>query len=517
MDRYQGLLRNQGMSSAELERNVQRDMLGSVLREGINASAFVTDHEITQVAALENQTREFDELRVSVSAFRDRVSVSEDEVASYYESNQDEFMTEPTADLAYIELSMDDIRESVEVSEDDLRSAWEEEREQYLADEERLARHILIPVEEDENEDAALEEAREVRSKLDEGAEFGELAEEYSADTMSAEEGGSLGWVLQGDMVGPVDEAIFSLDAGEVSDPVRSEFGYHVIRVDEVETPEPLPFEEARDELLTELKTRKAEQRYFDLREELADETFSNPDSLIPIADRLGLEVRSVEDVTPDSGSGVASSADVRRAAFSPEVRDERLNSDPIELDEESVVVIRVNEYEPATPRPQESVAEDIRDTLLDRKAADQAVELGEELLSGLQEGTGAEALAERDGVDLQAGRSAGRQEQELDRALRRALFRMPRPGDAGASHEMVERSDGDVAVLVLRSVTSGATELAEEERERRRNGMQRTRAEVEFNAFVRELRRRMDVELVGREELDSEPQQGSPQPAPGI
>lgn len=507
MERYRAMLRNQGMSASELERSVGRDILGNLMRQGVMNSAIVTDWDITRMAALESQVRQFDELRIGVDAFRDQVSVDDEAVRSYYEANIESFMTEPAADLAYLELSMEEVRDEVEISEDAIRSTWEERRQEYLADEERLARHILIPVE--DSEEAARQRAQELKTRIDQGADFTEVAREESADSASAEEGGSLGWVYQGDMAGPVDEAIFSMEPGTVSEPIRSEFGFHLVRVDEVSTPEPLPYEEARDEILADLRASRAEELFFDRRERLADATFSNPESLTAVADELGLEVERVEGVTPESGEGIASNPAVRDAAFSPSVRDERLNSDPIELGDNQVVVLRVERFEPSTEKPLASVSEEIRQTLLAQRAREQATALADELLSALQDGTSVAELGEREGVELSEGRSGTRNSDELDRGIRRALFRMPRPAEDPASYERVERADGDFAVLALREVVSETPELAEEDTERRRRSLSRSRANSEFNAFVRELRRVMDVTMSDSDSTPTEPEQG--------
>lgn len=507
MERYRALLRNQGMSPADLERSVGRNILANVMRQGVMNSTIVTDNDIMRMAVLESQVRQFDELRVGVDVFRDQVSVEDEAVREYYEANIGRFMTEPTADLAYLELSMEDVQGEIEVSEETIRSTWEEQRQQYLADERRQVRHILIPVE--ESEEAARQRAQELKARIEQGADFAEVAREESADSASAEEGGSLGWVYQGDMVAPVDEAIFSLEPGTVSDPVRSEFGFHLVRVDEVDTPEPLPYEEARDEILADLRASRAEERFYDLRERLADATFSNPESLTAVADDLGLEVERVEGVTPNAGEGIASNPAVRDAAFSPSVRDERLNSDPIELGDNRVVVLRVERFEPATEKPLASVREDIRQTLLAQRAREQAMTLADEVLAALEEGTPVAELGEREGVELSEGRSGTRNSDELDRGVRRALFRMPRPAEDSASYERVERADGDFSVLALREVVSETPELAEEDTERRRRSLSRSRANSEFNAFVRELRRVMDVTVTDGESAPETPEQG--------
>ncbi|MEA5444570.1 SurA N-terminal domain-containing protein [Gammaproteobacteria bacterium AB-CW1] len=494
MERYRTLLRAQNMTPSQLEQNLTRELKGQYLQSAVSRSTFVTDQEIERMARLEAQRRIFDEISIAPADFIDRVDVSDDEVEEWYETHADRYMTAEQVDLRYIKLSMAEVRERIEIGEEELREAWERDRERYLEDEERYARHILIRMDDDES--AAREKIESLRQRLADGESFEDLAREYSDDTLSGEEGGSLGWVLPGDMVDAVDEVIFTLEAGEVSEVVESEFGLHLVRVDEIETPEPLPFEEARDELLADLRQTEAERRFFDLRETMADEAFTNPDALEPIADILDLDIRTVEDVTRDEGEGIAGHSRVRQEAFSAMVLDEALNSDPIELDDDTVVVLRVVDHRPAEQRPLEAVADQIREEVRQDKATREARALAERLRERAGEGESFLDLAEEADLPIREARNVSRDEPDMDRMLSQALFRMPRP-ENGPVTEIIEKQDGSLALVALRSVESPTLDMDADERHDRRNAVRSSLMQAEFNAYVRELRRNSDVEVL--------------------
>ncbi len=516
MERYRNLLRAQGMSTSYFEDQMRRDLKTDVIRSGIAESAFVTDKELDRLAALERQQRRFSFVNVQTDDFLEAVSVSDEEVEAYFEENRDDFRTDEEVELAYVELSMELARERVEISEDDLREAWEGQQDRFLEDEERMVRHILL---DDEDPDAAEEKARELKSRIEEGESFEELARDYSTDPGSAEEGGSLGTVSRGDMVDEVDEVIFELEEGVVSDPVRSQFGFHLIRVDEILAREPVAFEDARNELEEDLRERRAEEIYFDLREALADEAFQNPEDIAPLADILGVDVQSLSGVTRDSGEGIAEYSEVRREAFSDIVLNEGFNSDPIELDDDRVVVIRVMDHKPAERRELAEVRDEVEDHLRREKARERARDEARGLLEQAREtGDLAGAAADR-GLEASEARWIERQDPGVDTDVRDRVFRLGRPGE-GARVELMERDEGLISVLALLEVRDEElVELDEQERTQQRMMRARQLGMSELDAYIRELWRVSDVDVLLDEEedpfdADEEPvNEGAPPP----
>jgi peptidyl-prolyl cis-trans isomerase D len=258
-----------------------------------------------------------------------------------------------------------------------------------------------------------------------------------------------------------------------------------------------MPFEEARDELLSDMRAREGERRYYDMRETLGDESFAHPDDLNYIAELLDLDIREQAGVSRESGEGIASHSRVRRDAFSELVLSDRLNSDPIELDGDRVVVIRVLEHRPSEQRPLEEVADDIRERLKGEKALAQAEERAEALLAELRDGVAPDALSDNGSYQVEGPRALSRDDSDVDSRVREQLFRMPRP-DNGSVVEQVRRGDGDLALLVLHSVDSRMlADLGPDELRQRKAGFAQEVARSEFNFYVREMRRNAEVEVL--------------------
>src|SRR5215471_265138 len=261
---YDSLLANNGLSVSAYEASQRTELQVRDLEEGIVESTFLTPAEFRRYIELYNQRREIGYGLFTVDAFSTRVTIDEPAIAAHYESNQAKYQTTETVDLEYVELSLADIAATTDVTDEALRAAYEEEKDRFQTTEERHARHILIQV--DKGDDAAARaKAESIAERVRKGEDFAKLANELSSDAGTKAQGGDLGWVTRGTLgVAPLDDVLFSMQVGAISDPVKSDFGYHVIRLDEVRPGSVRPFEAVRDELATDLKTQRAEQIFDD-------------------------------------------------------------------------------------------------------------------------------------------------------------------------------------------------------------------------------------------------------------
>src|SRR5690606_25691935 len=265
------------------------------LEEGVSRSSFVTPAEYRRYVELANQRREIAYALFPVEAFLERVEVGDDEVAAHYEEHADRYMTEEAVELEYVELRRGDIAEQIEVSEEELRAEYERQKERYRLDEERRASHILITPDSGESDEDARARAEELMRRINEGEDFAALAAEHSDDPGSASSGGDLGWISRGSLDSAFEEALYSMELGEVEGPVRTDFGWHIIRFDDVREGEERTFEEVRDELLAELRNARADDIYFERANQLGDLAFDEFDSLERVAEQLGLPLKRVE------------------------------------------------------------------------------------------------------------------------------------------------------------------------------------------------------------------------------
>ncbi len=495
--RYQQLARMQYGSVSAFENEMRGSLLNEQLSSGIGDTALVSERELVLLIGLRHQVREFEYLRVAAESFTDQVDVDESALEAFYRNNQDRFRTRARLRLAYLELDPEKVAATISVDEDDLRRMYDAERHRFTTAEDRRARHILISL--DNREEAqARSLAEALHARLQDGEEFAELAAEYSDDTMSSQEGGDLGWISRDDMVRAFEEALFALDEGALSGPVRSRFGFHLIRLDEVRGGEVTPFEEVREQLEETYRRDRIQQDFFEMSEALADLTFDHSGSLEPAADYLDLEVRETDWFTRDGGAeGIARHSRVVEEAFMPEVLEEGLNSAPVELADGRLLVVRRLEHEPARVRDFEDVRETVERELRAEQARKMAREKGESLLAQLREGElDWAAVADAAGVAVTGPLSIQRGSGEVPAAVGQATFRLPHP-DNGASLGEAETDEGDFVLIRLSSVRDAdLAELSEQERRDQRQRLSLLRGNMELDAFIDALREQTRVRL---------------------
>jgi peptidyl-prolyl cis-trans isomerase D len=385
----------------------------------------------------------------------------------------------------------------VTVTDDALQSYYDSVKDRYVEAEKRRGRHILIQVQDDKEDAAARKKAEEVLAKVNAGGDFAKLAKEFSQDAGSAAQGGDLGWAERSFFVGPFADALFDMKPGEVRGPVRTQFGYHIIRLEEVNPGKQKSFDEARAELETEYRRQEAEKLFGEQQEKLADKAFESHDSLDPVAKELGLTVQEVSGFTRTEGAPpFGAQPAVVEAAFSDEVLNGE-NSQPIELEPGDVVVLRVASRTEPQLKPLAQVREQIVEAIKKDRADEQldarTRELAEQLASGTTtwEQAKTELKAEAHGPIW-----ASRTEADLPVEVRNGLFAMPKPGANGKkTYKAVGLGTGDFAVLALSGTRPGTTSESGEQRQMRTQQVLRRVASGEVMSYMTELRQRADVD----------------------
>jgi peptidyl-prolyl cis-trans isomerase D len=493
-ERYRNLLSYNGRTPASFEAAYRRDLGLQQLQQGLVDTGFATDFDAARLVALNDQSRRHAAVSIPDDMFRDDVELTEEDVQAFYDANSDRFLTEETVDIAYVELDRSDYAKEVEVSEAELRETYDLRASDYASQEDRVASHILI----EGDGEQSLQSAREVLEKLEQGEGFASLAEEYSDDPVSAKDGGSLGRIARGQLEGPFEDALFALSAGEVSEPVLTDFGYHIIRLDEIKAPELPAFEEIRDELAADLKADRIADRFESDVQQLADITFSDDGSLTSAADEFGIEINTVENVTRASGEGLASNAEIRTAAFAETVLKDNRNSDLIRLsDGNRVVVLRIVAHQPSEPKPLAAVEGDVRAVLLGTRSREMAAELAEQLLGRVRGGESLQDVAASEGVIYRAPSVTTYSEPDISTAYAEALFTADYPTDDSVTYGMTAVEDGDYVVFGLLEVIPGRyAELASSERRTRVQQAERSITNTELAVYLAELRNTADVKV---------------------
>ncbi len=501
---YQAQLRSQGYSPALFELELRRQMEMKQPEKGIRLSALVPAVAVERALALQQEKRKLRLL--TIPARTDAVAVGDQEIEDYYQQQGSRFMQPARVKVDYIELNLDALKQGIDVDEDALRQRYEEQRDQLSTPETREARHILITVP-DSADDATVEAARkkllDLKQRIDAGEDFAALAKEFSEDPGSAANGGSLGEVEKGMMVKPFEDALFALQPGQVSDPVRTQFGWHLIKLEAIQPGGTQSFEEVRDRLADEIKTEKAEAQIYDLAETLANIGYEEPDSLQPAADQLGLPIRSTEWFTRSQGQGLAANEKIRQAAFSEDVLNQKRNSDLIELGENHVVMLHLNAHEPEKLKPLDEVREQIVALLEKQKAAEQARQTGQQLLEKIRKGElDLQQAASETGAELKEVDAMGRDDNSIAAELRTAAFAMPKPQDGKPGYQGVAGANGDYHILELDQVIVDASAITDQARQAKLKQMRDATGNYDYQAFLKALVEQAEIQRTPVKEL---------------
>ena len=370
---YASALQGAGYTATSFERRERQNLAIGQLQDGIRNSVFVTQPELQQAVAVRDQQRELAYIVIQPTPFLKHVKISDAAVAAYYKANAKHFMTPEKVSLSYVALDQAQLAQTIKPTEADLKAEYEQQLAGFKQKEARKAQHILIAVSGNnpKADAAAKAKAEEVLKKLKAGTSFAKLAAKYSDDPGSAKQGGDLGWVTKGMMVKPFEDALFAIKkVGNVVGPIRTKYGYHIIKLDGIRAPTTKPFSEVRAKLASEYAKKKAEDQYFALGDQLANLAYEHPDSLSAVSKQLNLPIETVADVTQNAGTGIASNPAVRTAAFSDGVLNQGLNSVPIKLGPNHVVVIRVKDHIPSEQKPLAAVRDEIVGILQQQQAA---------------------------------------------------------------------------------------------------------------------------------------------------
>jgi peptidyl-prolyl cis-trans isomerase D len=505
-DLYQQWLRNQGFSPGRFEYDLKRSMLAEQIVAGIATSAIVTERELEAAVRLQRQKRVIETLTLPVARFSD-VVIEDADIRAYYDSNQADYVAPEQVKLEYIELSRDAIASAVQVEDGELRAVYEQRMADYQTPEQRDASHILLTLDDDADEAtvaATRERLEAIKAQFDSGASFEELALEHSQDPGSARQGGSLGAISRGVMDPAFEDAVFELALNEVSDPVRSAFGLHLIKVDAIHASKLPAFEEVRDKMRAKYQDEKAEREFVEQVETMVTLAFEDSESLQSVADALGLTPGVSDWVSPQaaSNSGIGRNPAVIAAAFNPDVLRDGFNSEPVELDPSRVIVLRIAEHRPSRQQPLEEVQDSIRRTLAARDARKLAADSGRTLLERLRSGEDRQDVAAQAELEWSGELELARDSRKVDASVANTVFRMTRPGSAQTVFDGIAGAGGDFVIVGLSRVIDGV--LADEDKEQREAATRNLEVEAgraAYDAVVQALRNSADVAII-RENL---------------
>jgi len=454
---YEVLLRNAGLDVSGFEARLRHDALIRQAESGFSQSAIVMPSDLQALLGLQAQQREALVAVLKPARLRERVKVDTEAVEQEYTANAERYKSPERVRIQYIRLAAMDLAKDIRVSEEEIRKAMMDGVTSAAGKEERRASHILIKLPQGADtkaEQAAMAKAQDLRAKLLGGADFATLARKNSEDPGSAAQGGDLGFVGRGTLAKEFEQSLFALKkSGELSAPVRTSYGLHLIKFTGVKAPAVAPTM-TRAKAEAEIRTRRAEERFFELSEKFHNLVYEQTDSLKPAAEVLGLKIETSGWFSRDSGgSGLVAEPKIIEAAFDPEVLGQGRNSSTIEVGRNTLVALRIAAHEPRNLRPLAEVRPEIEKTLLVSAMRAEAERLAQEALGKLRAGESFEGVARLYGMEAQAARLYGRKAAGVDAQLLRALFKTVHPEGGKPVYGSAVQTDGAVAVFALKRV----------------------------------------------------------------
>ncbi len=498
-ERYQNFLRQQGYSPGGFEQIMRQGLLSGQITNGLVRSAFVTESELARMRALQGQQRSFRTLEVPVSRFMD-VPVSEDAIARHYEENKARYTRPEQVTIEYLEISRPRIAAGIPVDESELLKLYQARQANYGTPDQRKVSHILVSLPSDADQ-STVDEARnkllDIRRQIDSGTSFEAMAEAHSEDPGTAQNGGDLGFISRDVMDPAFESAAFSLGEGELSEPVRSAFGFHLIKVTEIREGKTRSFEQVKSQLKAEFQNEQADLEFSEQVERLATLAFEHPESLDIAAEALGLELKTSSNFGREGApAGIASNPEVVSAAFSDDVLEGGNNSEVLELGNGVVVALRVRNHEPSAPLPLEAVRDQIGQDLKLRSAREKTMETGRSLLEKLRNGEPPAQVAASENIQWSETTSLTRQSGEADPGLRALVFRMPKPEQQAQSYAGRLLPDGGFEIVALESVTPGSVAGEGDTQEDLHSSMTAAHGSAAVEEFSRALRDEAEVAI---------------------
>lgn len=445
-DLYLYTIRNQGYTSGTFLAMLKDDLLIEQYVRGFDASSFITKSELNLLASITEQRRDYYYMTLPLQAAIDTVQLSDTQIEDYYQSNKQRYMAEEQVVVDYIELSPTLFSEKQQISEGQLRARYDEQLETLESTTSRQAAHILLS-----QPDAAL--LSEINGKLEAGQAFDELAKEYSEDVGSADFGGDLGYTSGDTFPEAFEVALAALQVGEVSAPIETESGTHLIKLLDIQQ-QSVDFDTERGRIEQELIAELTDVWLVEKLAKLKELSY-NAETLAEIADDLQLTAQVSEPFTRADTAGIAAYPAVVKAAFSAEVLEDKYASEVLELGDDRYLVLKLNSYIPARQKELAEVKASVVASLSDELARASLAQRGAALMARVDSGEQVEAVAKSEDLDWQVVLDAKRSTGGVNNEVKRFVFQLP----ATATEDMIESfytRNGDFVVVALTGVEAG-------------------------------------------------------------
>jgi len=493
-DLYLSVLRNNSLTPSQFIENFKRDLVRIQLLQTLVGSEFVLPSEVAQVGQLQEQQRIARILNVKVGEFDATGSVTSEEIDAFYAENKQLFQTPEEVSVEYILLDGADLSSEITLDSNDVETYYENNLSEYQRAERRKVAHIFIQGDSDE----AKSKAQAILSEVKAGADFAELAKLKSEDAYSARNDGELDWFERGVMDPAFDDSSFQLTLeNPISDVVKSEFGFHVIKLVEVQESKTLPLSEVKEQVENTLKQDKVRVLYDDLYQRLSEVSFESPDNLEEASAEVGLDIQTTPLFSTDSVPAGLDNQLVLSKVFNRDFREEGLNSEIIELNDFQSIVVRVKEYKQASTKPVSEVSKQITQQLEEQNSATAAKDFVESLVTKLNAGESIDSELAEKGIAFSEPLTLARYSRDHDNEVIHRLFQLTKPSAGEVTRDYVATAQGDYAVIELSDVIEDK-EINNETATQLTTMLQRSVSEATYQALITHLLNNADIVYTG-------------------
>lgn len=505
-ERYLEVLQDAAYTDAGFRQELAQDVLLGQLEQGLALSSFTLPSELSRIIELSEQKRDIGYVVIPQQKFKSGINVSKEDTRAYFDANPASFVKPEQVAIEYVELSVEELGKQLQVTEDEISKYYTAHQDSYGAPERVHARHILIAAPQKTQDKAAAEadakakeQAEALLAKIKSGSDFAALAKENSADNGSAEKGGDLGWFTKGQMVPEFEKAIFALHKpDDLAGPVRTTYGYHIIQLIEHKPAETRTLKEVKDLVKEQVQREKGQEIFIEKGENMAKIAFEQASSLQPIADALNLKIKETELFSRQGGSEkLTNHPRLLQTAFNEEILKGN-NSEPLKLDDNTLLVFRLKTHVAAKQQTLEEVEKQIQDRLVSERSALKARELAESLVKSIRAGQSPSTLAKDHGLTWITKTGITRSTKDLDKNIVVSAFMAPRPESATVPGLKISgMAKGDPLVIAITAVHPGdIAKFDEKLRQDYRQSLADLMAQFEFHLYAKRTLDQAKIEL---------------------
>lgn len=483
-------LQQAGISEQAYTDDLRRELRSAQVDVGIRDSDFVTPEEAARIEALRNEEREVEYAVLPPEKFASTAPIDDTAVQAYYEAHQSEFMTPEFVRVQYAQLSLNQVTSQVQLTDADLHDYYDKHKNQYVLPERRRARHILIAVNDKRNDAAALARAKEVLAKLKAGGDFAALAKEYSDDPGSASQGGDLGWSERSAFVGPFADALFTMKQGEVSGPVKTQFGYHIIQLEGIQPGQTKTFEQARADIEKQVRHDKALDKFGDIQEQIQQELDNGSPTLAGLAKEFGMQTGEVPEFTRTGGGGaLGNTRELINTVFSDPVLTEHRLGGPVLVNNDRLVLVKALEHKMPAPKPLAQVRDTIVAAIRKDRANAAALAAAQGAVRQLDSGAAFDSVVQGLGVKAEPAHYIARTDPSVPADIRDDVFASPKPQNGRPVFRTMALAKGGAAIIGITGVKTGAAPMSPQEIASSRRQQAEQYGSEAANGYLEQLR----------------------------